>query len=147
MKQLEAQGDRVSVGGGTHKSTVWAEGLVNSHILLGVDAAVSSQLVSLWQLSNTLLQVLHLGIHGINGLYEEWDKITWWKSHPYKQAQMQGYVPLWLIAKSYKESWCTAAHFFKGNRILCCSEILLESIKVLPESSTVNVRCLLLKAS
>ena len=33
-------------------------------------------------------------------------------------------------------------HFFSpiGNRILCCSEILLESIKVLPESSTVNVR-------
>lgn len=33
-------------------------------------------------------------------------------------------------------------HFFHpiGNRILCCSEILLESIKVLPESSTVNVR-------
>lgn len=30
----------------TH-SSVWAEGLVNSHILLGVDAAVSSQLVSL----------------------------------------------------------------------------------------------------
>lgn len=47
MKQLEARGDRASVGGGTHESTVWAEGLVNSHILLGVDAAVSGQLVSL----------------------------------------------------------------------------------------------------
>lgn len=52
MKQLEAGGDRIGVwvggwGGGTHDSTVWAEGLVNSHILLGVDAAVSGQLVSL----------------------------------------------------------------------------------------------------
>lgn len=35
------------MGGGTHKSVVWAEGLVNSHILLGVDAAVGGQLVSL----------------------------------------------------------------------------------------------------
>lgn len=47
MKQLEARGDRISVGVGIHESTVWAEGLVNSHILLGVDAAVSGQLVSL----------------------------------------------------------------------------------------------------
>lgn len=37
----------VNVCGHTHQSTVWAEGLVNSHIFLGVDAAVSSQLVSL----------------------------------------------------------------------------------------------------
>lgn len=42
-KQLEVQGDRTSVG----ESTVWAVDLVNSHILLGVDAAVSGQLVSL----------------------------------------------------------------------------------------------------
>lgn len=47
MKPFDARGDRVSVGVGTHESTLWAEGLVNSHILLGVDAAVSGQLVSL----------------------------------------------------------------------------------------------------
>lgn len=52
----------------TDQSAVWAETLLDSHILLGVDAAVGGQLVSLRQLSNALLQVLHLGIHGINGL-------------------------------------------------------------------------------
>lgn len=55
----------------TDQSAVWAETLVNSHILLGVDAAVGGQLVSFRQLSNALLQVLHLGIHSINGLRKQ----------------------------------------------------------------------------
>ena len=38
------------------------------HVLLGVDAAVGCQLVSLRQLCDALLQVLHLGVHGVNGL-------------------------------------------------------------------------------
>lgn len=45
-----------------------------------------------------------------------------------------------LIDSQIQDSWYMVAQYFVGNRILHCSKILLESIKVLPESSTVNVR-------
>lgn len=37
-----------------------AGGFIHLHILLGVDAAVSGQLISLRQLGDALLQILHL---------------------------------------------------------------------------------------
>lgn len=58
---------------------MWVEGLVNSHILLRVDAAVGGQLISLRQLRDTLLQVLHFGIHSIKGLQKAVNTITHFK--------------------------------------------------------------------
>ena len=56
----------MSVGGVLTRGR--GRGLAHSHVLLGVDAAVGRQLVSLRQLGDALLQVLHLGVHGVNGL-------------------------------------------------------------------------------
>ena len=38
------------------------------HVLLGVDAAVGCQFVGLRQLSDSLLQAVHLRVHSIYGL-------------------------------------------------------------------------------
>lgn len=106
----------------TDQSAAQAETLEDSHILLGVDAAVSGQLVSLRQLSNALLQVLHLGIHSINCLRKQ------------REAEMKI-----STFSGGSENSTNVDSFHKGNGILCCSEILLKPIKVWPESFAANI--------
>lgn len=52
-----------------------------------------------------------------------------------------------ILLRIMVHTYFRSTFLFIGNRILYCSEILLESIKVLLESFTVNVRWLPLKAS
>lgn len=47
LKQLEPRRMTICMYGALAKAVVWADDLVNSHILLGIDTTVSSQLVGL----------------------------------------------------------------------------------------------------
>lgn len=122
--------------GALTKAAVWADDLVNSHILLGIDTTVRSQLVGLWQLSDALLEVLHLGIHRINGLQGE------------ENDRKHGSILNKLGYKGFPfpdfHQILTFEHFYGGKKKIVPQ---WNPIKVLPGSSAVNDSWLTIKAS